>query len=337
MLANLFWSPCVLSGLAVMALSSWVAAQQSTDVRTYLPPGRIVDIGGRKLHLHCSGEGSPTVVLVAGGGAFSIDWALVQPKVAGTTRVCAYDRAGLGWSDPGPAKETVEQTVGDLHALLRAAGEKGPYLLVGASIGGIFIRAYQHAFPDEVAGLIFTNSSNRVGMNVKGKVGLIWELSEDELRSAYPLPPSVKGPAPTREGEPFDRLPPDLQAVRLWLDVRLWEKWDPAKAGPESLLSWRREFLREFEETDAGKGHPLGELPVIVLSSGPVASESERQSRKGAAARLDFLSSNSVHITATGSGHEIHLYQPDLVAQAFVRAVVAVRNQVPLSRASERP
>src|SRR5580692_6704495 len=79
-------------------------------------PGRMIDIGGRKLYLNCSGTGSPTVVLVAGGDAFSIDWALVQPRVAGDTRVCSYDRAGLGWSDSGPADETVEQTIGDLHA-----------------------------------------------------------------------------------------------------------------------------------------------------------------------------------------------------------------------------
>jgi len=110
----------------------------------YPPPGRLVDSGGRKLHLHGSGEGTPTVILMAGAGAFSIDWALVQQEVAGTTRVCSYDRAGLGWSDPGPAEETVEETVEDLHLLLRAAGETGPYLLVGASIGGVYNRAYQH-------------------------------------------------------------------------------------------------------------------------------------------------------------------------------------------------
>ena len=90
--------------------------------------------------------------------------------------------------------------------------------------------------------------------------------------------------------------------------------------------------MREFEETDAGGDHPLGMLPVIVLSSDPIASESERQSRNGAAARLDFLTSNSVHITAPGSGHEIHLYQPDLVVQALLRGVSAVRRHVSLSR-----
>src|SRR5207245_5039100 len=108
------------------------------------PPGRLVDIGGRKLHLQCSGKGSPTVILMAGGGAYSIDWALVQPKVAKSTRVCSYDRAGLAWSDPGPADETVEQTIGDLHALLRAAGDTGPSLLGGAWLGGLVLRADRH-------------------------------------------------------------------------------------------------------------------------------------------------------------------------------------------------
>lgn len=325
----------VVSGcLGVVASFNPAAATQ--PAQSPRPPGRLVDVGGRKLHILCSGKGAPTVVLVAGGGAYSIDWALVQPKVAERTRVCSYDRAGLGWSDPGPADETIEQTVADLHALLRAAGEKGPYVLVGASIGGIFIQAYQRAFPGEVAGLVFTNSSNRVGMNVKGKGGLIWELTEDELRLAFPLPASAKGPAPTREGEPFDRLPAPLQAARLWLDIHQWEQWNPAKAGPESLLSWRKEFLREFEETDA-REHPLGELPVVVVSSDPVASDSQRRSRDGAAARLDFLSSNSVHVTAAGSGHEMHLHQPDRVVQAVLRIVSAVRRRAPLSHASEHP
>jgi pimeloyl-ACP methyl ester carboxylesterase len=274
------------------------------------------------------------VILVAGGGAFAIDWALVQPRVARTTRVCSYDRAGLGWSEPGPAEETVEETVDDLHRLLRSAREKGPYLLVGASIGGIFIRAYQHAFPREVAGLIFDNSSHHVGMQVKGKVGLLWELSEDELRSAYPLPASAKEPAPTHEGEPFDRLPPDIQAMRLWLDMRLWQKSDPANAGPESLISWRKEFLREFGEmAAAGQNPPLGHLPVIVLSSDERSSDPGRRTDKtDAGAALDLLSSNTLYITATGSGHEIHVYQPDVVVRSLERTVVAVRRRVPFSR-----
>jgi len=304
---------------------------QSPAAQEYPPPGKLIDIGGRNLHLYCTGTGSPTVILMAGGGAFSIDWALVQPKVAQNTRVCAYDRSGLAWSDRGPKDETVEQTVSDLHILLRDAGEKGPLLLVGASVGGIYIQAYQRAFPKDVAGLVFSNSSNRIGRLVNGKPGLIWELSEEQIRSTFPLAASDKGPAPTSEGYPFDRLPPDLRAVRLWLDYNLWQQWEPTKETADSTLSWRKEFLMEFAETDANKGYPLGALPVVVLSSDPPAPESERHARDEAGPRLDFLSSNTLHVAATGSGHEIHLYQPDLVVKTLVRAVLAIRNETSLS------
>ena len=307
-------------------------AQQASSLQKYPPPGGLVDIGGRKLHLHCTGNGNPTVILMAGGGAFSVDWALVQPKVAERTRVCSYDRAGLAWSDPGPAEETVEETVSDLHTLLQAASERGPYVLVGASIGGIFIQAFQRAFPRDVAALVFTNSANRVGFALKNKGDLIWKLSEEELRSAFPLPASVKrDPAPTREEAPFDRLPPELQKVRLWLDVKLCEKSDPSKANAESLLSWRKEFLTEFDQTDPGKKPPLGALPVVVIASNPPAPTSARSSRNEAAPRLDYLSSNTLHITATGSGHEIHLYQPDRVIEGILRAVSAVCGGTPLA------
>ena len=97
-----------------IALPTALFAQQASSPQAYPPSGRMVDIGGRKLYLNCEGKGSPTVILMAGGGAFSIDWALVQPKIADSTRVCSYDRAGLGWSDPGPAEDTVEETVSDL-------------------------------------------------------------------------------------------------------------------------------------------------------------------------------------------------------------------------------
>jgi pimeloyl-ACP methyl ester carboxylesterase len=318
--------------LLILILSAGPIVAQEQSTHNYPPPGRMIDIGGRKLHLNCKGKGSPTVILIAGGSAFSIDWDLVQPQVGNFTRVCSYDRAGLAWSDSGTADETVEQTISDLNKLLKTGREKGPYVLVGASIGGIFIRAYQRAYPKEVAGLVFTNSANRVGQMVKGKGALIWDFTEDEIRSGYPLPLSIqKEPKPAKEDEPFNRLSAQLQAVRLWLDVQLWEKWDPAKAGPETILSWRKEFLREFDETDVTT-LPLGNLPVLVISSGPIAPEAERCARNGAAARLDFLSSNTVHVTATGSGHEIHLYQPNLVVTALSRIVAALRKKSPLSK-----
>jgi len=320
------------TAVVIVALTTPPCTQQKVSPESYPPPGRLIDIGRRNLHLYCTGNGTLTVILMAGGGAFSIDWAPVQPRLAESTRVCSYDRAGLGWSDPGPAEDTVEQTVSDLHALLDASGEHGPYVLVGASIAGIFIQAYQRAFPTDVAALVFTNSSNRIGFQVKDKGGLIWELTEADIRSGFPLPPSAtKGPEPTREADPFDKLPPNLHKVRLWLDVRLWEESDPSKAVPEPLLSWRKEFLTEFDATDAGKKPPLGALPVVVIASDPAAPESARRSRDAAGPRLDYLSSNTVHITAAGSGHEIHLYQPDRVIQGVLQAVSAVRTGRPLA------
>jgi len=310
--------------IAIVGLVVACRTPQKYLSQGYPAPGRLIDISGRKLHLYCTGKGTPTVVLMAGGGAFSIDWALVQPRVAEDTRVCSYDRAGLAWSDPGPADETVEQTISDLHTVLKTGGEKGPYLLVGASVGGIYIQAYQRAFPEEVAGLVFSNSSNRIGRLVNGKPGLIWELTEEQIRSTFPLAASDKGPAPTSEDDPFDRLPPDLRAVRLWLDIKLWQRWEPTKEKPDSTLSWRKEFLKEFAETDAKK-YPLGSLPVVVISSELKAPESEFHTHDEAAPRLDFLSSNNLHITATGSGHEIHLYKPDVVTETLTRTVQAIQ------------
>lgn len=313
----------------IVVLAIALQASPQTPQR-YSPPGRLIGIGGRRLHLYCTGRGSPTVILMAGGGAFSIDWALVQPKVAQDARVCSYDRAGLAWSDPGPADETVEQTISDLHVLLKNAGERGQYLLVGASVGGIYIQAYQRAFPKEVAGLVFSNSSNRIGRLVNREPGLIWELTEEQIRSTFPLAASDKGPEPTSEEDPFDRLPPDLRAERLWLDRKLWQRWEPTKEKPDSTLSWRKEFLREFADTDAKK-NPLGALPVAVISSDPPTSESELHKHDEAAPRLDFLSSNTLHVTAAGSGHEIHLYKPEVVIETLARTVQAIRTRASLS------
>jgi pimeloyl-ACP methyl ester carboxylesterase len=233
--------------------------------------------------------------------------------------------------------ETVEETVTDLNRLLLTAGERGPYLFVGASIAGIFVRAYHHNFPEDVAGLVFANTTNRIGLLVPGGGGLLWDLSEDQVRSIYPLPSEDKGPRPSRLGPPFDRLPLELQPVRLWLEQRLWEGSDPTSEGPATYLSWRREFLREFDEKCSGREYPLVDIPLIVLSSNPAPSptlpSTDQPSclRDNAADGLDLLSSNSLYVVATGSGHEIHLFQPEVVVRSLDRALVAIRSGIPLS------
>src|SRR6266550_4677749 len=123
--------PCSVALALALAFVQPAITQQAVDQPQPAPPGKLVDVGGRKLHLYCTGKGSPAVILEAGAGGFSIDWALVQPAMAKATRVCSYDRAGYGWSDPGPAWDTAERGARALETGVKKAGELAPYVLVG--------------------------------------------------------------------------------------------------------------------------------------------------------------------------------------------------------------
>src|SRR5215831_18407903 len=119
------------------------------DQRTYVMPGRSYDVGGYRLHLNCTGSGSPTVVLQSGLGEPSPMWSRIAPAVAHTTRVCAYDRAGQGWSDDAPRPQDALQVADDLHTLLGRAGERGPYVLAGHSTGGAYAMTFAARYPRE--------------------------------------------------------------------------------------------------------------------------------------------------------------------------------------------
>jgi pimeloyl-ACP methyl ester carboxylesterase len=135
-------------GLAVGLF--YEAVSEIMDRRRYPPQGELVDIGGFRLHLNCMGQGTPTVVMDAGGGAPAITWGLVPSEIAKFTRVCTYDRAGLGWSDPNPRiSRTSQQSVDELHLLLTKAGIHPPYILVGHSLGGVNMRLYASQYPED--------------------------------------------------------------------------------------------------------------------------------------------------------------------------------------------
>ena len=127
--------------------------------RAYPPPGEMFDVGGYRLHINCVGRGSPTVLLDRGLGEWSAQWILVKQGVSDTTRVCAYDRAGMGWSEMGPEPRDARQITGELHALLEGADIEGPYVLVGHSFGGLYLQTYAARYPDEVAGMALVDSS----------------------------------------------------------------------------------------------------------------------------------------------------------------------------------
>src|SRR5580692_8228549 len=130
------------------------AQKAGTDQNPPTPLGELVDVGGYRVHLYCTGTGSPTVVIV--GAGFSFNWALVQPEVAKLTQVCSYDHSGIGWSDDGP-KDSCSLRVSEVHAALKNAGSKGPYVFVGHSLGGLVARLYAGRYPGEVAGIVFVD------------------------------------------------------------------------------------------------------------------------------------------------------------------------------------
>ena len=148
--------------LSRIAIAAAMAASDALSLASQIPPsdsapGRLVDVGGYRLHMFCRGSapsGGPTVVLSAGSGDLAIDWWRVQAALADSSRVCAYDRAGSGWSDLGPEPRTLRQEAAELDLLLKRAGERGPYVLVGHSLGAQVVRLYQAEHPREVVGMV---------------------------------------------------------------------------------------------------------------------------------------------------------------------------------------
>jgi alpha-beta hydrolase superfamily lysophospholipase len=149
----LLWSLATLLVILVVGAIYQAIATEIDQRNAFPAPGEMVHVGEHRLHMRCIGQGSPTVVLDAGWGYTSVEWSgWVQPEVANYTRVCAYDRAGMGWSEPQPAAPDATQTAAELHTLLEEADEEGPYVLVGHSLAGLYSRVYAERYPDEGRG-----------------------------------------------------------------------------------------------------------------------------------------------------------------------------------------
>ncbi len=306
----------LIVALLIVCLSGTGLLYQSIasvhDASSYPAPGRLIDVGGYRLHLYCTGTGrpgSPTVILDAAIGDTSLAWSKVQPGVASFTRVCSYDRAGYGWSDTGPLPRTSERIVAELHTLLTRAGVPGPYVLVGHSYGGLFVQLYAYTYPHEVAGLVLVDS-----------------VHEDQVR--YPelqitdggLLPICQALAPFGIGRLLGDLtgyvngvvaeyPPTVQPAAK----ALFNQTRHCQAVSDEYAAWD-----ESSAQVRAARHPLGHLPLVVLTHGisPLGPQGERD-WQALQRDLAGLSSDSVHIIATRSGHYILLEQPDLVIAAI--------------------
>ncbi|HEU0176190.1 MAG TPA: alpha/beta hydrolase [Blastocatellia bacterium] len=339
-------------GAAVMILSvsltlqsATVAAQSQPTPPPLPPPGKLIDVGGWRLHLNCTGEArasQPTVILEAGAGDFSVEWSLVQPEVAKFARVCSYDRAGDGWSDLGPHPRTMRQIVYELHTLLDKAGVKPPLVLVGHSYGGWLVRLYASTYPADVAGmaLVEAGADNPWRMLPDGKL-----TRSADLATGRPIP-AVKVSNPLRISDippealsqmragaeqlarnpnepPRDKLPPDAQRMRAWALAQIGHI--AAAANP-----FEHEELAGLRAERAKSEHPLGDMPLIVLTrgkseeEGPDGKAFEEEHRKDHTA-MAAMSRNGKLVIAANSGHHIQLEEPELVIKAIRDLLAATK------------
>ncbi|MBL0211181.1 MAG: alpha/beta hydrolase [Holophagaceae bacterium] len=312
--------------------AAYQALGQRRDAHDYPAPGKLVDVGGYKLHLHSSGAGAIPVVLVAANGGGVLDWYKVQPELAKFTQVVSYDRAGMGWSEASPEPHSSAQIVQELHTLLGKAGVKAPYVLVGHSLGGLHAQLYAMRYPDEVAGLVLVDSSHAdmasrkefvpkaftmsTLVRVVGSLGVVRLLNglndRANLRNA-----SEAGPGFVPEIE--------QESSRIYSHTG-------------TLVAMAKEFASlpvSAAQVRAANLH-LGDKPLVVLTrSGEPNPTPERRAMETTwmawQADLASRSHNVKHMIAEHSGHFIHQDQPDLVVTAIQQTVLAARDKTKLS------
>ncbi len=312
------WGLAALVGLiAVLALAgaSYEAIAATGDARRYPVPGQLVDVGGYRLHIQCVGAGSPTVVLDAGLGGSSLDWSLVQSELGSITRVCAYDRAGMGWSDPSPHPRTPRQIADELHTLLMNAGITEPYVLVGHSLAGKNVRLFALQHPDQVAGMVLIDTrSEYVDTNTSPAEVQAFQQALAAQASQYRVARSLGlirlfgaslwgGPAMSRETRTEGML---LTTSQRGVDATTAEG-----------------LARSADDAQLQAAPSLGDRPLIVLASEQNMTATlywaEAQRRQAA------LSTNGQLIVPAGSVHYLHWEQPTLVIDAVRQVIEDVR------------
>ena len=284
------------------------SAAEAADVRAYPPPGQLVDVGGYRLHINCTGTGSPTVVVESGWGDMSAIWGWVQPEVAKTTRICTYDRAGMGWSEASPEPRVAREYAKELHTLLANANETGPYVLVGHSMGGFTVLVYAHDYPADVLGLVLVDSQ---------------DLPASDGAAPVPAPKPSENSVTTllaRIGL-MRLLAAPLGAVEN-LPEGVKQAYTAYSVAPRGVQAFTNEGMGMSEGgAQARAVTTLGALPVIVLSRG------KDQDAKHTAAQTSLLqlSADSQQLFAEQSGHRIMIDQPEAATAAIVKMITHLR------------
>jgi pimeloyl-ACP methyl ester carboxylesterase len=305
----------LIAGLA-LAGAGYEAIAARGDAQAYPAPGQRVDVGGYSLHIQCVGTGTPTVVLDAGLGGTSLDWNLVQTQIGQTTRVCAYDRAGMGWSESGPAPRTPARIAVELHTLLGKAGIAGPYVLVGHSLAGKNVRMFALQYPDEVAGMVLVDTrSEYVDEHTSAAEEQAFQQAIAAQGNLYGLARRLG--AVRLFGASLEGVPAMTAVSRLQIAL-----FAGGQRGLDATSAEARERATDDGQLQAAP--PLGDLPLIVLAAGQnmeqISSWPEAQRRMAA------LSTNGRLIVVEGGGHYIHWEQPALVVDAVQQVVEQARS-----------
>jgi len=319
------------------ALSFLADAQTAPQIPA--APGKLIDVGGHRMHLFCTGSGSPTVVVEAGIGDISTDWVFIQTAVSKFTRICTYDRPGYAWSEPGPLPRTYPQINLDLHELLAAANERGPFVLVGHSFGGPLVRSYTAIYPNEVASLLLVDTVHEdQRIPIMGKAVLLRGTATGRAfpaarRTMLPGDPKPQsGPATTEAVEPpLDKLPPANQKIDQWAVAQ-----PNLRVMAQSELDWSPESLALWHASPQ-KGS-LGARPLLVLTRKDGGYENNldvpapelEQERLALQKKLVELSTNSAQ-RILPCGHNMHIECPDALADAIHTVVTAIRSHSPIS------
>jgi pimeloyl-ACP methyl ester carboxylesterase len=316
--------------VAVIALAVMGAAYQAIatqmDRHDYPPPGQLVDVGGYRMHIYCTGEGSPTVILDALFPGTVSNWAWVQPEIARTTRVCAYDQAGLGWSDSGPQPRDARQRARELHILLTRARIPGPYVLVGHSLGGLSVRMFADQYPNDVAGMALIEASDPDAWKRLGKpegVGIDRkQLAAAPFLGQFGLLRSGLIPSPS----PDPDLPPQQH--------RELQAYFNSVKYLETLRAVDASFSVALDQVRSAGG--LGSKPlVIVLGSN---GDGSMEALRDLFIRQATLSTNNLTRVINGATHTGLVDNRSYALQtsaAILQVVRAVRTGQPV--ATDRP
>lgn len=294
--------------------------QRATSHRTYPPPGSLVEVDGHLMHLDCEGTGTPTVLLEAGQDVRgSLSWNPVKRELTALTRVCAYDRAGILWSEPGPSPRTSRFIAQDLETLLEHAGEEGPFVLVGHSMGGVHMRAFADLDRTRVVGLVFVDASHPDQEE---------RLPEEVMRSP---PFLVRAVVKFLNGVGLFRI------VDLGPDTSMPDSIDAilARFRPSSNIGSWAEFESSSESRAFVRGSPdFGDLPLVVLTAAakPPFVRQDLFDRTHEAwvalhEELAGLSTEGVHRVVPGASHYIQEDRPDAVIEAIREVVSDARHR----------